>query len=542
MSRSESPQRHAGTRTPPILADSALASVAESGPADDAGADAATGTGMQPPADLARWPLAQALRHRALLTTGPGGRLVLLADRPVDWLLVQVAEARLGQPVAWQAVAPASLDTRLREAEATGRALDALQPDLGGPGARPDSQQAHALSLATATAESSPAIRLLDAVLFDALKDGASDIHIESRPTGAVLRLRRDGVLAVVRAIEGAELAAQLVSRLKVLAELDIAEHRIPQDGRFKTRLGDREIDFRLSVLPSIFGEDAVIRVLDRSQLLTDGSITLAGLGFDAVLVRRLLALAAAPHGMLLVTGPTGSGKTTTLYAAITAMQTGAEKIITIEDPVEYQLPGVVQIPVNERKGLGFARGLRAVLRHDPDRVMVGEIRDGETAQIAVQAALTGHLVYSTLHANGALPVLGRLMHLGLDPHNLATALNAVLAQRLLRKVCPRCAEPLAVDAVLRDRLGPAAAQARPARGRGCPACHGQGLRGRMAVAELLEFDDALRDLVADRAPLGEIRRAALATGMQPLRQAAMAAVAAGTTTLEEVDRVLGIA
>jgi general secretion pathway protein E len=364
-------------------------------------------------------------------------------------------------------------------------------------------------------AEASPAVRLLDAVLYDALKDGASDIHIENQARGAEVRLRIDGVLLGVQQVEGTALAEQLVSRLKVMAELDIGERRLPQDGRFKLRLAGREIDFRLSVMPSAFGEDAVVRVLDRAGIEQgSGQLTLAALGFEPALRKAIVAIARRPHGMLLVTGPTGSGKTTTLYAAITETRTGREKTITIEDPVEYQLAGVVQIPVNDRKGLNFARGLRSILRHDPDRVMVGEIRDAETAQIAVQAALTGHLVFSTVHANSAFDVIGRFMHMGLDLYNVVSALEAVLAQRLLRQICSSC------------------------RGAGCPVCRDTGYRGRRAVAELLVLDDELRDLIAGRAPMARIKQAARDRGLQPLRAAAEQAVAAGWTTQEELERV----
>jgi general secretion pathway protein E len=329
------------------------------------------------------------------------------------------------------------------------------------------------------------------------------------------VRLRIDGVMLALRRIEGSALAEQIVSRLKVMAELDIGERRLPQDGRFKLRLAAREIDFRLSIMPSVFGEDAVVRVLDRAALEQGaGPLTLQALGFEPALREAITAVARRPHGMLLVTGPTGSGKTTTLYAAIGATQSGREKLITIEDPVEYQLSGVLQVPVNEKKGLTFARGLRSILRHDPDRVMVGEIRDAETAQIAVQAALTGHLVFSTVHANNAFEVIGRFMHMGLDLYNVVSALEAVLAQRLLRQVCTTC------------------------HGVGCERCRHTGYRGRRAVAEMLMLDDELRDLIVARAPIARLKQAARERGMQTLRAAATAAVAAGWTTAEELERV----
>jgi len=329
------------------------------------------------------------------------------------------------------------------------------------------------------------------------------------------------------------------VSRLKVMAELDIGERRLPQDGRFKLRTQGREIDFRLSVMPSVFGEDAVIRVLDRAQIAQQGSLTLDALGYQGALRDSIRALARQPHGMLLVTGPTGSGKTTTLYAAINEVNTGRDKIITIEDPVEYQLPGVVQIPVNDKKGLTFARGLRSVLRHDPDRVMVGEIRDTETAQIAVQAALTGHLVFSTVHANTAFDVIGRFMHMGLDLYNVVSALNGVLAQRLMRLNCTHCRAPLIPSQAQLQAAGLVdGSMAHCTRGMGCGHCRGTGYKGRRAIAELLLLDDELRDLIAARAPLGRIKEAARARGMQTLRDAAVAMVLRGDSTFEELDRV----
>jgi general secretion pathway protein E len=491
--------------------------------------------------DRTRWPQAHALRHRALLAVGPDGSHWLLADRAPDPLLLQAAESRLSLPLHWQRCEPAALDGWLAQGEQDGRALDALAGPTAADDAATSPHDAQELTLAGLSDQASPAVRLLDAVLFDALKDGASDIHLESQARGAELRLRIDGVMQPMRRVDGAALAEQMVSRLKVMAELDIGERRLPQDGRFKLRAMGREVDFRLSIMPSVFGEDAVVRVLDRSAIEPQaGRLTLAALGFAPALRQTLIALARAPHGMLLVTGPTGSGKTTTLYATISEILSGREKIITIEDPVEYQLPGVVQIPVNEKKGLGFARGLRSILRHDPDRVMVGEIRDSETAQIAVQAALTGHLVFSTVHANSAFDVIGRFMHMGLDLYNVVSALNAVLAQRLMRQVCAHCAEPVpasAAERALLDDGSGAAPQLR--RGRGCAHCHGTGYRGRQAVAELLRLDDGLRDLIAARATMSDIKRAARERGLQPLREAALAAVRSGRTTLEELDRVV---
>jgi general secretion pathway protein E len=326
-------------------------------------------------------------------------------------------------------------------------------------------------------------------------------------------------VLTPAQAVPGAELAEQVISRIKVMSELDIAERRVPQDGRFKARRDGREIDFRVSIMPSVFGEDAVLRILDRRALSDQlQGLTLDALGFSSEMKISLRNLASQPYGMVLVTGPTGSGKTTTLYAVISESNKGQDKIITIEDPVEYQLPGVLQIPVNEQKGLSFARGLRSILRHDPDRIMVGEIRDPETAEIAIQSALTGHLVYTTVHANNALDVLGRFVHMGIDPYNLVSALNAVMAQRLVRLLCASC------------------------KGKGCKECRNTGYRGRKAIGELLVLNDEMRELIVARAPARKLKEAACAAGTVPLREAALRLVEAGDTTIEEINRVTFVA
>jgi general secretion pathway protein E len=489
--------------------------------------------------DFVRWPPAEATRHRAVLGQGADGRATLRADRDADWPLLEAAEARLGQPLGWQRCSPEALQVWLDAAQAQGRALDGVDGDAAPAEGVAVAQE---LTLARLAGEGSPAVRLLDAVLYDALRDGASDVHLERRPGGALVRLRLDGVMWPLKQVEGSALAEQMVSRLKVMAELDIGERRLPQDGRFRLRVLGREVDFRLSVMPGVHGEDAVVRVLDHAGAgRGEDRLTLAGLGFDAATCDALRTLARRPHGLLLVTGPTGSGKTTTLYAAIAEVHQGREKIITIEDPVEYELPGVVQIPVNERKGLSFARGLRSILRHDPDRVLVGEIRDPETAQIAVQAALTGHLVFSSVHANQAFDVIGRFVHMGLDPYNLVSALEAVLAQRLMRRLCTVCAQPAEPDPARRallDGLGTPPWSLR--RAVGCAQCHGTGYSGRRPVAELLRLDDGLRDLIVERAPLLRLKAAARERGLLPLRSAALALVAQGVTSFEEFDRVVG--
>src|SRR5512142_1383609 len=344
----------------------------------------------------------------------------------------------------------------------------------------------------------------------------------------------------------GLEIAEQVISRVKVMSELDIAERRVPQDGRFKVSMQGHEVDFRVSIMPSIFGEDAVLRILDK-QTLTDNikGLSLSHLGFDAESIAGLRRLSCEPYGMLLVTGPTGSGKTTTLYAAISEINNGQDKIITIEDPVEYQLAGVLQIPVNEKKGLTFARGLRSILRHDPDKIMVGEIRDPETAQIAIQSALTGHLVFTTVHANNVFDVLGRFSHMEVDTYALVSALNGILAQRLVRIVCEQCAEPSepSLDLIAQSGLSaPAVAGWTFRTGRGCAQCRGTGYRGRRAVGELLVLNDELREAIVARAPARRLKELALAGGSRLIRTAALDLVRQGVTTLLEANRVTALA
>jgi len=483
-----------------------------------------------------RWPQAEAQRWRAVAAVSGAGAFALLADRPVDPMLRAALESRLRCAVRWVACDAATVDALLGAGEAGFRALDSFGTGFDGDAAGASTQELSARHLAE---QASPVVRLLDSTLYDALQDGASDIHFECTARGLAIRYRIDGVMLAVREVDGAGVAEQLVSRLKVMSDLDIGERRLPQDGRFKLRVSGREIDFRLSVMPSVFGEDAVIRVLDRARIEQEqGGLSLDSVGFDGGTRETLRHLARQPYGMLLVTGPTGSGKTTTLYAAISEVNTGQDKIITIEDPVEYQLKGVVQIPVNDKKGLTFARGLRSVLRHDPDRVMVGEIRDAETAQIAVQAALTGHLVFSTVHANSAFDVIGRFMHMGLDLYNVVSALNAVVAQRLLRLNCPKCVVAERPSAAERERLCVADEHATFARGAGCPHCRGTGYKGRRAVAELLVMNDDLRDLIVTRAPMGRLKEAARRGGMRSLRQVAIDMVCRHETSVEELDRV----
>ncbi len=398
------------------------------------------------------------------------------------------------------------------------------------------------ISLKSIAEDSSPVVKLVNSTIYDALQTEASDIHIEAVANGLQIKYRIDGVLVTIAKIAGNEMAEQVVSRIKVMAELDIAERRVPQDGRFKLSVKGQEIDFRVSVMPSLFSEDIVIRILDKRNL-TDQirGLRLDYLGFDPATLAEVRQLARNPYGMLLVTGPTGSGKTTTLYAAISEINNGQDKIVTIEDPVEYQLPGVLQIPVNEKKGLSFARGLRSILRHDPDKILVGEIRDPETAQIAIQSALTGHLVFTSVHANNVFDVLGRFLHMGVDTYSFVSALNGILAQRLLRLNCTQCAEgyaPSGEELVLSGISQEAAAGFRFHRGRGCGHCRGSGYKGRHAVGEVLHLTDELRELIIARAQIRTIKDTARANGTRTLRESALDLVAQGRTTLEEINRV----
>ncbi|MDP1653481.1 MAG: GspE/PulE family protein [Rhodocyclaceae bacterium] len=495
-----------------------------------------------------RLPLAEAQARRCALFRD-GKQLIGVLDNPQAADLQRWVEARAGDFVDWYLVLPEDLTAWLgRQAEGISALAGIAPPKVGAGGTAPHpaasmgtAEQGEEVSLARIGRDTSPVVRLVNSTIHDALKLGASDIHIEATPDGLVIRYRIDGVLETVGGAAGREVAEQAVSRLKVLAELDIAERRVPQDGRFSVRLAGRRIDLRLSVMPSIHGEDAVLRILDKRRLVPTGeSLSLERLGFASGDLARMRALAKQPYGMLLVTGPTGSGKTTTLYGVLSEIHDGRDKIVTIEDPVEYELPGVLQIPVNDRKGLTFARGLRSILRHDPDKIMIGEIRDAETAEIAVQSALTGHLVLSTVHANHVFDVFSRFAHLGIDPYTLTAALNGVWAQRLLRTVCPHCAAPVVPTTQALAALGlpPEAVVDGFRRGKGCSECRGTGYRGRRAVAEILALDDRLRTLIAQRAPLAEIKAEARRQGLRSLRDAALQLARAGLTTLEEVARV----
>jgi type IV pilus assembly protein PilB len=387
-----------------------------------------------------------------------------------------------------------------------------------------------------------PVIKLVDTTIFNALERRASDIHIESRDQEVAIKYRIDGVLHYAMPPIAKDWQSTIISRIKVMSELDIAEKRVPQDGRFRVRYKNRLIDFRVSIMPTIHGEDAVLRVLDKESMSEKfAKLSLDVVGFadaDLVKFRRYIQ---EPYGMVLVTGPTGSGKTTTLYAALSEIKNDEDKIITIEDPVEYQVRGITQIPVNEKKGLTFARGLRSILRHDPDKIMVGEIRDQETAQIAIQSALTGHLVFTTVHANNVTDVIGRFINMGVEPYNFVSALNCILAQRLVRLICLNCKRPKKHSSVELTESGidPAtAAKYQFAEGAGCLECSGTGFHGRSAICELLDLSDHIREMIVDRRPTSEIKRAAITEGMITLRESALNKVRAGVTTLREINKV----
>jgi type IV pilus assembly protein PilB len=394
----------------------------------------------------------------------------------------------------------------------------------------------------TATGDISPIIRLVDTTIFTALQRRASDIHIETRDDSVVIKFRIDGVLTQAMPPIGKEHHSTVISRIKVMSELDISERRVPQDGRFRVKYNARAIDFRVSIMPSIHGEDAVLRVLDKESMSEKfRTLTLDVVGFDEDDLREFRRYIKEPYGMVLVTGPTGSGKTTTLYAAVNEIKSDEDKIITIEDPVEYQLRGITQIPVNEKKGLTFARGLRSILRHDPDKIMVGEIRDTETAQIAIQSALTGHLVFTTVHANNVVDVIGRFLNMGVEPYNFVSALNCILAQRLVRLICESCrtAVHYPPEVLEASGLDPVQWSKVPLyEGPGCIECAGTGFRGRTAIHELLDLSDRIREMILARRPTSEIRRAAREEGMRFLRESALDKVRLGMTTLKEINKV----
>ncbi|HEV8120142.1 MAG TPA: GspE/PulE family protein [Candidatus Polarisedimenticolia bacterium] len=471
------------------------------------------------------------------------GRLVVVMSDPSDVLMVDELETLLGRPLQIAVAAKLAIAEVLKKSESGQRVLEAATEEFRIQVIRDEDDEKgdEALSIDKLTSADSPIIKLVDSTVFNALQRRASDIHIETRDREVIVKYRVDGVLYQAMDPIDKRFHSSILSRIKVMSELDIAEKRIPQDGRFKLKIKGRTIDFRVSIMPSVHGEDAVIRILDKESVNEEfAELRLDILGFTADDLKRLRKFIREPYGMVLVTGPTGSGKTTTLYAALSEIRSPEDKIVTIEDPVEYQLSGITQIPVNEKKGLTFARGLRSILRHDPDKIMVGEIRDEETAQIAIQSALTGHLVFTTVHANNVVDVLGRFLNMKVEPYNFVSALNCVVAQRLVRMICPKCRHEVRyTPEQLKDSgIDPKHAAQEFAEGKGCIDCNGTGFMGRMAIAEILDMSDRIRELILDRRSAAEIKRAAKEEGMTFMREAAVSRVLEGKTTLREINKV----
>jgi type IV pilus assembly protein PilB len=468
---------------------------------------------------------------------------IALAD-PRNLQLIDELSALLGKKLKIRVAMLSQISDLLKKTEQSQRVLEEVTEgftlDVVGSEENPD--ETLSIDKLGADSETAPVIRLVDTTIFNALERRASDIHIETRDQEVAIKYRIDGVLQYAMPPIAKDWHSAIISRIKVMSELDIAERRIPQDGRFRVRYKGRLIDFRVSMMPTVHGEDCVLRVLDKESMSEKFTrLTLEVVGFaekDIVKYRRYIK---EPYGMVLVTGPTGSGKTTTLYASLSEIQNDEDKIITIEDPVEYQLKGITQIPVNEKKGLTFARGLRSILRHDPDKILVGEIRDQETAIIAINAALTGHLVFTTVHANNVFDVLGRFLNMGVEPYNFVSALNCILAQRLVRNICPHCKARVQYDdqVLIDSGLKPDEWRDVPLyEGKGCFECGGTGFRGRSAIHELLDLSEKIREMILDRRPASQIRAQAREEGMTSLRESAVDRVREGTTTLKEINKV----
>jgi type IV pilus assembly protein PilB len=475
----------------------------------------------------------------------PDGRLAIAIADPSQLMMIDEISLLLSKRVITKVSTLAQITEILKKTEQSKRVLEEASEGFALDLVSEDESGDETISIDRLTAEGdSPIIRLVDTTIFTALQRRASDIHIETRDDSVVIKFRIDGVLTQAMPPIGKEHHSTIISRVKVMSELDISERRVPQDGRFRVKYGnpERPIDFRVSIMPSIHGEDAVLRVLDKESMSEKfHQLVLDVVGFDEDDLRKFRRYIKEPYGMVLVTGPTGSGKTTTLYAAVNEIKTEEDKIITIEDPVEYQIRGITQIPVNEKKGLTFARGLRSILRHDPDKIMIGEIRDTETAQIAIQSALTGHLVFTTVHANNVVDVIGRFLNMGVEPYNFVSALNCILAQRLVRLICNSCRKvalypPEVLEA---SGLDPEQWSRVPFyEGQGCIECAGTGFRGRSAIHELLDLSDRIREMILLKKPTSEIRRAARDEGMRFLRESALDKVRAGLTTLKEINKV----
>ena len=471
-----------------------------------------------------------------------GKALVIVVSDPTDLPMIDEIGVVLNTPIKVTVGAPSAIQSILKKSESSQRVLEEATEGFQLKVVKEDESGEESLTVDKLTSDTSPVIRLVDSTVFTAIQRRASDIHIETGDDAVHVKYRIDGVLQPAMRPIAKEFHSSIISRIKVMAELDIAEKRVPQDGRFRMRMPGKTIDFRVSIMPSVHGEDAVIRILDKESISEQFTeLKLDILGFPEQELRRFRKYIREPYGMVLVTGPTGSGKTTTLYAALSEIKSIEDKIVTIEDPVEYQLRGITQIPINEKKGLTFARGLRSILRHDPDKIMVGEIRDPETAQIAIQSALTGHLVFTTVHANNVVDVLGRFLNMGVEPYQFVSALNCVLAQRLVRLICSHCKRPVKIDSKLLEEsaLDPALIQSHQFyEGAGCIDCGGTGFKGRTAICELLNLSDHIREMILDRRPTSEVKKVAHEEGMRFLRESAVEKVLHGLTTLREINKV----
>jgi type II secretory ATPase GspE/PulE/Tfp pilus assembly ATPase PilB-like protein len=493
---------------------------------------------------LGEIPVDLMVRHQFVPLRREGKRFHIAMSDPTDLERLDELAGALHARVIPHVATAGAIDVVLRKGDATQRVLQEAASGFRISLVKETEAGEEVLDLDRLATDSdmSPIIKLVDTIIFNAMESRASDIHIETRDSEVQVKYRIDG--ALYAKVDPIDLAYHqtLISRIKVMSELDIAERRVPQDGRFRVRYKGRNVDFRVSIMPTVHGEDAVIRILDKEQINEEfRNLNLDVVGFSEDDIRKFRRYIAEPYGMVLVTGPTGSGKTTTLYAALNEIRNEEDKIITIEDPVEYQLHGITQIPVNEKKGLTFARGLRSILRHDPDKIMVGEIRDNETAQIAIQSALTGHLVFTTVHANNVIDVIGRFLNMGVEPYNFVSSLNCVLAQRLIRMLCPTCKRKYRPsDAeLLESGLHPEEQKGGVFHmSVGCDACNHTGYRGRTAIHELLDLTDNIREMIVERRPGSEVRRAAEAEGLTGLRQSALQKVFAGTSTLHEINRV----
>jgi type IV pilus assembly protein PilB len=493
---------------------------------------------------LGELPVDLMLRDQFVPLRREGKRLHIAMADPTDLERLDELASALHARIVPHVATAGAIDVVLRKGDATQRVLQEAASGFRISLVKETESGEEVLDLDRLATDSdmSPIIKLVDTIVFNAMESRASDIHIETRDTEVQVKYRIDG--ALYAKVDPIDLAYHqtLISRIKVMSELDIAERRVPQDGRFRVRYKGRNVDFRVSIMPTVHGEDAVIRILDKEQINEEfRNLNLDVVGFSEEDIRKFRRYIAEPYGMVLVTGPTGSGKTTTLYAALNEIRNEEDKIITIEDPVEYQLHGITQIPVNEKKGLTFARGLRSILRHDPDKIMVGEIRDEETAQIAIQSALTGHLVFTTVHANNVIDVIGRFLNMGVEPYNFVSSLNCVLAQRLIRMLCPVCkrAHRPTDEELMESGLHPEEHKGRVFyMSVGCDACNHTGYRGRTAIHELLDLTDNIREMIVERRPGSEVRRAAEAEGLTGLRESALQKVFAGISTLHEINRV----